>query len=93
MSPSLKIVSAAVLSKIDLNHQLKRLNEATRFARKLGLVVNAGHGLKYDNTRAVANIEGMEELNIGHSIISRSVFVGLPQAVKEMKNILSLNHL
>ena len=56
----------------------------TQYARRLGLTVNAGHGLKYDNTKAVAQIEGIDELNIGHSIISRAIFVGLKQAVQEM---------
>ncbi len=83
---------ANVKSKKDLERQLKRIVEATEYARKLGLIVNAGHGLNYMNTRAVARIHGMEELNIGHSIVSRSVFVGIAQAVKEMKHILSLNH-
>jgi pyridoxine 5-phosphate synthase len=46
--------------------------------------VNAGHGLNYRNVKAVASLEGINELNIGHSIISRAVFVGLSQAVKEM---------
>jgi pyridoxine 5-phosphate synthase len=61
----------------------------TLYARKLGLIVNAGHGLKYHNTRAVARIPGIEELNIGHSIISHAVFVGLTKAVKEMKAIVN----
>jgi pyridoxine 5-phosphate synthase len=67
--------------------ELKKIAEMTKFACGLGLVVNAGHGLKYDNTRPIAKIPGIEELNIGHSIISRSVFVGLEQAVREMKTI------
>jgi len=64
--------------------QLKKLVEATEYAIRLGLRVNAGHGLNYSNVSAVAKIEGIEELNIGHSIISRAVFVGLDRAVKEM---------
>ena len=58
-----------------------------RYAGSLGLTVNAGHGLKYHNTRAIARIPGLNELNIGHSIISRAVFVGLKTAVKEMKKL------
>jgi pyridoxine 5-phosphate synthase len=50
----------------------------------IGLRVNSGHGLNYLNVRDVARIRGMEELNIGHSIISRAAFVGLERAVKEM---------
>ncbi|MDP3786890.1 MAG: pyridoxine 5'-phosphate synthase [Candidatus Omnitrophota bacterium] len=64
--------------------QLKKLVEATEYTIRSGLRVNAGHGLNYSNVSAVAKIEGIEELNIGHSIISRAVFVGLDRAVKEM---------
>jgi len=64
--------------------ELTRLQQATQYGQALGLIVNAGHGLKYDNTRAVARIKGMAELNIGHSIISQSIFIGLEKAVKEM---------
>jgi pyridoxine 5-phosphate synthase len=64
--------------------QLKKLIEATKYAKDIGLRVNAGHGLDYVNVRDVARIDGMEELNIGHSIISRAVFTGLDKAVKEM---------
>lgn len=62
----------------------KQIVTAVDFAGKLGLIVNAGHGLGYDNTRKIAEIEGIYELNIGYSIICRSVFLGLKQAVKEM---------
>ncbi|WP_071517625.1 pyridoxine 5'-phosphate synthase [Geitlerinema sp. PCC 9228] len=54
-------------------------------ARDLGLRVNAGHGLTYQNVRPVACLEGMEELNIGHTIVARAVLVGLERAVREMK--------
>lgn len=64
--------------------ELAKIAAMTQFARKLGLTVNAGHGLNYQNTAAVAAIEGIEELNIGHSIISRAVFAGLSAAVREM---------
>jgi pyridoxine 5-phosphate synthase len=66
------------------NHQLARLAEAARLAQAAGLVVHAGHGLNYVNTPRVAQIPGMTELNIGHAIVSRAVFVGLRQAVREM---------
>jgi pyridoxine 5-phosphate synthase len=68
--------------------ELKKLTRMTQYARTLGLTVNAGHGLKYHNTRAIARIPGMEELNIGHSIIARATFVGLGAAVKEMLAII-----
>jgi pyridoxine 5-phosphate synthase len=64
--------------------ELKILHEMTAYGRNLGLIVNAGHGLNYHNTRAVALIPGMHELNIGHSIISRALTVGIERAVKEM---------
>jgi len=76
--------------------QLEILTNATALAIALGLRVNAGHGLTYWNTTAIAQIPGMEELNIGHSIVSRAVLVGLERAVKEMKQLIvirELNHL
>ena len=53
-----------------------------------GLEVNAGHGLNYENVAEVAKIKGMNELNIGHSIISRAVFAGISGAVKEMLELI-----
>ena len=64
-----------------------RLQEATVIARQLGLRVNAGHGLTYSNVEPIATIEGMEELNIGHTIVARALAVGLQQAVREMRNL------
>lgn len=69
--------------------ELKRLIEGTALARELGLVVNAGHGLTYWNVRPIAEIQGMHELNIGHSIVSRAVLVGMERAVREMKLAMS----
>jgi pyridoxine 5-phosphate synthase len=68
--------------------EFAQIKAMTFYARRLGMVVNAGHGLNYDNTFAIARIKGMAELNIGHAIISRAVFVGLKQAVREMKAII-----
>ncbi len=68
--------------------ELQRLTEAVELGRSLGLRVNAGHGLDYDNVRAVAALVGIEELNIGHSVICRAVFSGLGEAVREMKWLL-----
>jgi pyridoxine 5-phosphate synthase len=65
--------------------ELARLSEGSFVARSLGLRVNAGHGLTYQNVEPVAAIEGMEELNIGHTIVARALAVGLEQAVREMK--------
>ncbi len=63
------------------------LKTAAEFAQSLGLKVNAGHGLNYENVDRMHEISGLYELNIGHSIIARSISVGLPQAVKEMKDL------
>lgn len=68
-----------------LHRELSRLNEACEMGHELGLQINAGHGLHLDNVRAVARLPHMTELNIGHSIISRAIFVGLERAVREMK--------
>jgi len=64
--------------------RLARVVESARLAREAGLVTHAGHGLNYVNVRPIAQIPGMTELNIGHSIVSRAVFVGLRKAVSEM---------
>ncbi len=80
---------ALAKTKDETRKELNSLKKATHFARSLGLIVNAGHGLKYHNTKPVAQIDGVEELNIGHSIISRAVFVGLKEAVREMRKIVS----
>lgn len=61
------------------------LKGAAIFAQNFGLKVNAGHGLNYQNVKRMHEIPNLVELNIGHSIIARSIFVGLEQAVKEMK--------
>ena len=65
--------------------ELKKIKEAAQLGERRGLFVSAGHGLKYDNTKEIARIREIKEFNIGHSIISRSIFVGLTQAVREMK--------
>jgi pyridoxine 5-phosphate synthase len=66
----------------------KQLADAVAYARKKGLIVNAGHGLHYHNTERVAAIPGINELNIGHAIVARAVFTGLKEAVREMRGIL-----
>ncbi len=71
--------------EVTREQELVALQEGTKQAIALGLRVNAGHGLTYWNVYPVACIAGMEELNIGHSIISRAVLVGLERAVREMK--------
>ncbi|MGE5610176.1 MAG: pyridoxine 5'-phosphate synthase [Bacillota bacterium] len=73
----------------DVKRQLARLVHAGEVAGKLGLRLHAGHGLNYRNVQPVARINGMRELNIGHAIISRAVFVSLREAVREMKRLMN----
>ena len=68
-----------------------KLKTASEHAQKLGLKVNAGHGLNYKNVHRMHEIYGIEELNIGHSIISRAVFTGLKSAVQDMMNLVYKN--
>ena len=79
---------ANVLTEKETELELDKLIKVCEFAHKIGLRVNAGHGLTYKNVEPICELPYLEELNIGHSIISRSVFVGLSQAVTEMKQIL-----
>ena len=65
-----------------------KLKNAAKLAQTLGLNVNAGHGLNYDNVHRMHEIEGLYELNIGHSIISKAVFTGLENAVNKMKELI-----
>jgi pyridoxine 5-phosphate synthase len=81
---------ANALQEAELRSELLNLQTGAELAFELGLRVNAGHGLTYQNVRAIALIPHMEELNIGHSIISRAVLVGLDRAVREMKALISI---
>ncbi len=69
--------------------EVEKLAAAARLAHGLGLRVNAGHGLNYHNTAGILAVPHLETLNTGHAIISRAVFVGLPQAVREMLALLA----
>jgi len=69
--------------------EFNKLLNATKLAQSLGLTVNAGHGLDYKNVHRMHEIPNLHELNIGHSIISRAIFVGLNNAVKEMKDLVN----
>ncbi|MEM0951184.1 MAG: pyridoxine 5'-phosphate synthase [Cyanobacteria bacterium P01_H01_bin.74] len=75
--------------KIDLDQTLVALTKTATDAHQLGLRVNAGHGLNYQNIKPILNIPHLEELNIGHSIIAHSIFTGLGPAVQLMKKLLS----
>lgn len=68
--------------------ELQKIIRAVEYAQSLGLIVNAGHGLHYHNTQAIAAIPGINELNIGHSIIARALFTGLKEAVFDMKQLI-----
>jgi len=68
--------------------ELAGIRHAATFAASLGLKVNAGHGLTYHNVLTIEALAEMHELNIGHAIIGRAVMSGLPDAVKEMKQLL-----
>lgn len=71
--------------------ELQKIIESSYYAVDLGLVVNAGHGLNYQNVKKIASINNINELNIGHSIVSRALAVGLERAVCEMKTLISIN--
>ncbi|MGI2028572.1 pyridoxine 5'-phosphate synthase [Endozoicomonas acroporae] len=71
-----------------MQDELDRLRNAVVFGLEQGLIVNAGHGLNYQNVEPVALIAGINELNIGHSIIARALFTGLKPAVREMKALM-----
>lgn len=75
-------------TKQEQHHELKRIVEAAHFAEQAGLIVNAGHGLNYQNVQPIARIPQMNELNIGHGIIARAFFIGLESAVREMKRLM-----
>ena len=65
------------------------IKKAAQYVLNLGLGLNAGHGLNYRNVAPVAKLSGMNELNIGHSIVARAVIVGFKQAVKEMIELMN----
>jgi len=80
---------ADAVTDAETERELARIREAVAYGRELGLQVNAGHGLDYHNVRAIAAIEGVRELNIGHAIICRALFTGFGEAVATMKRLMS----
>jgi pyridoxine 5-phosphate synthase len=72
-----------------LSDEVGRIRRAAAQARSLGLDVHAGHGLTYENVMHIAGIPGIEELNIGHSVISRALLTGMERAVREMKALVT----
>jgi len=81
--------SYAEVKGIQRRDELAKIVHAAETAREHGLLVNAGHGLNYHNTAEIVSIPGMNEVNIGHSIIARSIFTGLERAVKDMKELIN----
>ncbi len=79
------------VSEDDIFDELERVRVAAKHAKKLGLGVNAGHGLNYINMKEFVAIEDIDEVSIGHAIIARAVVVGLEKAVNEMIDIIRLN--
>ena len=81
--------SELVASK-DVETELLRIQKASKYASDMGLRVFAGHGLNYDNVKAIVAIPEVEELNIGHFIVAQSVYVGMENAVKRMIQIIEM---
>ncbi len=79
---------ATARSDADRAHALKAIDEAVKLASKLGMSVLAGHALNYRNVGPIAEMKLIDELNIGHAIMARALFVGLERAVREMKDLL-----
>ncbi|MBF0610743.1 MAG: pyridoxine 5'-phosphate synthase [Magnetococcales bacterium] len=81
-------VYAGAVEREGQQQALDAIKTAVRQGLAQGLIVNAGHGLHYHNVQAVAALEGIHELNIGHSIVSRALMVGMEEAVREMKRLM-----
>lgn len=79
---------SAASSYSDLSTELTRLMSASDYAFSLGIMVNAGQGLHYDNVQSIAEIESINELRIGHSLITRALYWGLPTAINKMKRLM-----
>lgn len=80
---------AELTAQDEIEKELERIIISVEYAHHEGLIVNAGHGLNYHNTQAIAAIPLIHELNIGHAIIARAVFTGLENAVREMKQLMN----
>lgn len=79
---------ANAFEKGEYKAELEKIKQGAKLAQSLGLKVNAGHGLNYQNVHLMHEVEGLCELNIGHSIISRSVFFGLEEAITKMADLI-----
>lgn len=80
---------ANATDELTVREELERLNSAARIAAELGLQLNAGHGLNYHNIQPVARLPKLCELNIGHSIVSRALYVGFEKAVRQMVDLIN----
>ncbi len=77
------------LTEDEQKEEYNHIVDAIKAAKVMGLLVNAGHGLDYNNVKPIAKIKEIYELNIGHAIVARAIFVGLEKAVKEMKELMA----
>jgi len=82
---------AEAKSRPAIDAEVARIANAVAYGNRLGLQVNAGHGLDYHNVKAIAAIDGIVEFNIGHAIVARSLFVGIANAVSDMKRLIQPN--
>lgn len=79
---------SAAKSVIARGDELSRIVTCCDYAYSLGLTINAGHGLHYDNVQAIAEIECIDEIGVGHSVVSRALYLGIPAAVAKMKRLM-----
>ena len=82
-------VFANSISEEEQFDELERIRQAAKLAKKLGLGVNAGHGLNYQNIKVFRELENIDEISIGHSIIARAAFTGITEAVSEMIRLIN----
>lgn len=82
-------VFANAYTESDQFDELEKIRIAVKHAKKLGLGVNAGHGLNYQNIKTFREIDDIDEVSIGHTVIARAVFVGIKEAVREMRDLIS----
>ncbi|WP_456456567.1 pyridoxine 5'-phosphate synthase [Thermovibrio sp.] len=73
----------------EVERELERIRKAAKFAKEIGLKVYAGHGLTYKNVKPIAQIEEIEELNIGHSIVANAILLGMKEAVEKMVKLIN----
>ena len=83
-------VYANAVTEEDMFDELERIRQAAKHAKKLGLGVNAGHGLNYQNIKDFIAVNNIDEVSIGQAVIARSVFVGLEKSIKEMLHLLKI---